>query len=332
MRKLASIQKIVALLPIEGADFIEEAQVMGWRTVVKKGAFQVNDFCLFLEVDAICPEAPWSVFLRSRRIKTMKLKGVLSQGLTIPIKDVWPEGSDVMEEGQDVTEALGVTKYDPEIYIGANGVRGVNPDKEADFPSHLVPKTDEERVQSSLRSLEALTGRPYVATLKIDGSSLTALYDGDDFRVCSRNFAIKPQNENHDNYWKVALRYKLDQLLKGTPFAIQGELAGPGIQKNRLNLKEHDFFVFSIYNFKTGEYFKPNELKQYCEFNNLKYAPFIEFGVSFGYDLETVLERAKGLYPGTQNRREGLVWRSNDHGPRVSFKSINNDFLLKDEE
>jgi len=359
MRKLASIQVIKSLKPIAGADRIVEATVQGWQCIVGIDHFKVGDLCVFFEVDSILPVKPWSEFLASkgRRIKTMKMKGVLSQGLALPLKTVLPDayqdddGSFMVQtplddegtihfssliEGDDVTALIGVVKYDNEVHSSQPGVHGINPTKEADFPS-FVPKTDEERIQSTMGSLRALQGRQFVSTVKADGSSFTATYDQDGkFHVCSRNFSIK---RDEGNFWKVAIKYDLELLLRGTDLALQGELIGPGIQKNRHGLENHDLMIFSGYLWKQGRYLIPSELQKYCDLTGLRMVDTEEQGV-FNYELEGLLEKSKGLYPetilhknqGIRSRREGLVYRSNDDGPRISFKVLNNDFLLKDED
>jgi len=99
MRKLVHIEKINEILPIEGADKIELVKVLSWQCIAKKGEFKVGDLCVYHEIDSVCPETDNYEFLRSRkfRIRTIKMKGELSQGLALPIS-ILPEGN--YEEGQ----------------------------------------------------------------------------------------------------------------------------------------------------------------------------------------------------------------------------------------
>jgi len=115
LRKLASIQKIRALTPIEGADAIEMATVLGWQLVVKKGEFQAGGLCVYCEIDSILPARPEFEFLKPRgmRIKTIRLRGQISQGICFPLS-ILPEGSPI-EEGADVTEILGIAKWEMPI-------------------------------------------------------------------------------------------------------------------------------------------------------------------------------------------------------------------------
>lgn len=260
MRKLASVQKVIELSPIEGADRIVEARVMGWRTIVKKDEFRVGDYCLFFEVDSILPDAPWSEFMRSKkfRIKTMKMKRVLSQGLALPLR-IFPEevqNQIELSEGFDCSNILGVTKFEPPIVDFVGGFV----DQAGPFPTH-VPRTDEDRIQSNMQLLEYITGQPYAITVKIDGSSLTATYDPDDnFLVCSRNFVLKNVPDRLSRHAVVANKYQLSDKLKGTSLAIQGELVGPGVQTNCLRLTEHELLIFNVFDWKERRYFNHREV------------------------------------------------------------------------
>jgi RNA ligase (TIGR02306 family) len=101
MRKLATVQQIAELLPIEGADAIEVARINGWNVVVKKGEFKVDEMVIFCEVDSFLPIQPEYEFLRKSsykkmsdgtegfRLRTIKLRKTLSQGLIIPLNSVF---------------------------------------------------------------------------------------------------------------------------------------------------------------------------------------------------------------------------------------------------
>ena len=329
MRKLVTIQRVIELSPIAGADRIVEAKVMGWRTIVKKDEFVVGDYCLFFEVDSILPEAPWSEFMRSKkfRIKTMKMRGVLSQGLALPLRIFSGDLQSKIDlsEGFDCTGILGITQYEPIIVDYVGGFV----DQAGPFPAH-VPRTDEDRIQSNLQLLEYITSQPYAITIKIDGSSLTATYDRDEnFLVCSRNFVLKNEPDRLSRHGAVTNKYQLSEKLRGTSLAVQGELVGPGVQTNCLRVIEHELLIFNVFDWKERRYFNHHEIVAFCKSMDLKSVPTEETGDCFSYDLETLLEKARGFYPGTQNDREGLVIRSLGK-QRVSFKVLNNDFLLKE--
>jgi RNA ligase (TIGR02306 family) len=321
-RKLASIQLIEAIYPIEGADAIEKAVVMGWNVVVKKGEFKSGDSCVFFEIDSLLPEGePWAEFMRPRkfRVKTVKLRGVLSQGLALS-SDI---AGSFFGVGDDVTGFLGVKKYEPPEPVGADII--------GSFVPH-VPKTDEIRVQSVLGVLNELKGSPFYITEKLDGTSGTfAKLDGE-YWICSRNNRVR----EFGHFGNVSKRYEMEKVLPDG-FAVQGEICGPGIQKNRLNIPKHDFFVFDVFDIRKGEYMGLDDMKSFCSGAKLKTVRILMEMSEFYMSLNDLLDYASGTYTGTSNRREGIVVRSTENvrsatlGGRLSFKVLNNEFLLKDE-
>lgn len=329
-RKLVSIQEVGAVEPIAGADNIMQARVMGWTVVIKKGELAPGDRCVFFEIDSVLPDGPsWSEFLRARkfRVRTVKLRGVLSQGLALPVSIL--EG-EVPEVGVDVRERLGVIKFEPEL-----------PDSRemaGNFPSE-VPKTDEIRLQSALEVLGEIAGRDFYVATKLDGSSATYFRGADGFTACSRNWALR---RGRNDVWRAADRYRLEEVLPEY-LAVQGEMCGPGIQKNRLGLPELDLFIFSAYDARRGAFLGYHELVETCARLGLKMVP-VERVVQgaeardYVHTLEGWLDASRGLYPGTSNRKEGIVVRPLEEaqsavlGGRLSFKVINNEFLLKDED
>lgn len=329
-RKLVSIQEVVAVDPIPGADNIMQARVMGWTVVIKKGELAPGDRCVFFEIDSVLPDGPaWSEFMRARsfRVRTLKLRGVLSQGLALPVSIL--EG-DVPEIGVDVRDRLGVTKFEP-VLPDSREMAG-------NFPSE-VPKTDEIRLQSALGVLDEIAGRDFYVATKLDGSSATFFRGGDGFVACSRNWALR---RGRNDVWRVADRYKIEEVLPEY-LAVQGEMCGPGIQKNRLGLAELDLFIFSAYDARRGAFLGYHELVETCQKLGLKMVP-VERVVegaeakAFAHSLDGWLEAARGIYPGTKNRKEGIVIRPLEESRsevlsgRMSFKVINNEFLLKDED
>lgn len=321
----ATIQKIEKLDPIEGADKIERATVLGWGVVVKKDEFKPGDLCIFVEIDSVLPEGPaWSEFMKPRgfRVKTAKLRGCLSQGLVFPL-DILPSGFD-STIGWDVSEVLGITHYEKPEAGGVIGGQSAGP-----FPP--IPKTDETRLQSAPGILDELRGRSIYVTVKVDGTSGTfarmhtafGSYRQGDFLVCTRNRSIKRPEHDSNAFWTVADRYDLaNRLPEG--FAIQGEVAGPKIQKNRLELKAPDLFVFNVFDMREGKYLEYPALLAFCDEHGLKTVPLVdtysprvnEAGwVADHQDQvlhptqEAFLALAEGIYDGTKNRREGIVVR-----------------------
>ncbi len=342
MRKLASIQTVSDLKPIEGADRIVQATVMGWNVVVKKDEFEIGDRCVFFEIDSILPDGPeWSEFMRSKRfrVKTCKLRGVLSQGLAMPMSILggspnphrrfwdWLRRRDGWRVGDDATAFLGVEKHGGPQAGKSPGFK--TGQKAGNFPG-FIPKTDEIRVQSSMHLLDYIKGRDIYATVKCDGTSAT-FYRLDGFNVCSRNRKVK-QGDNV--YWQMAEAYMLDKEIPNG-FAVQGEICGPRIQKNRLRLESVDLFVFDVFDIKAGKYLGYRELHKFCTDHNLKMVPVALLATvdnKFDNSLIAWLDRARGKYSDTNINREGLVVRTQSSEKRVSFKVLNNDYLLKEED
>ena len=354
-RKLASIQKITKLSPIKDADRIEVADVLGWKVVVQKGLHKVNDLVIFFEVDSLLDELPEFEFLRKScyikesqngsgfRLRTIKLKKQVSQGMIMPIKELshyFYSDSDKdyydisLKEGTDVTNMLFVKKYEKIIPANLAGkVRG-------NFPSE-IRKTDQERIQNFINEfLTKYRDHIWETSLKLDGSSCTIYYNSakGEFGVCSRNMNLTETEEN--SFWQVARKYNLPNkmpeyamsgLLKS--FAIQGETCGPGIQNNYEKLNQLDFFVFDIWDIEKQEYVNAETRYKIVNELGLKHVPIYE-RCTYGFDsAQGFVEYAEHSFSGKSINnpvREGLVFKSlND--PSVSFKAISAKYLLDEE-
>lgn len=335
MRKLASIQRIKALDPIEGADAIERATVLGWQLVVKKGDYQVGDLAVYCEIDCLMPDRPEFEFLKPRgmRIKTIRLRGQISQGICFPLS-ILPEGFEIKEDA-DCTAALGVTKYEPPIPAYLSGtVKGK-------FP-WFIPKTDETRVQVLQDVLDKYKGEKCYVTEKVDGSSVTYYLNNNEFGVASRNLELLEDDEN--SLWKVARELDIENKLRslGKNMALQGELIGEGIQSNILRLRGQTVAVFNAFEIDTAKYLNYYELKQLLETLQLPMVPVLATDYILENDIEAIIRRAtikSLLCPDVW--AEGIVIRplqeitdvgltdNNLHNNRVSFKAINPEYLLK---
>jgi RNA ligase (TIGR02306 family) len=336
-RKLATIRKIAAIEPIEGADAIEVAVVDGWKVVVKKGEFQVDSLACYVEIDAWIPTelAPFLSKgkeprefegVKGERLRTVKLRGQLSQGLLLPIPEDTIKGAGhLVAEGLDLTEHLGIIKWERPMNAQLAGMARGN------FPA-LVPKTDQERIQNLTRSFEQYQLDSWSITEKLDGSSCTFYLDDEDvFHVCSRNLDLKEDEAN--SFWKVARKFQIEDVMRRNSMkgmAIQGEMIGEGIQGNQYKV-QLDFYVYDMYNVHTGQYILPVQLKAACEKLGLKHVPILVEATEIKEQtIQTLLEYAEGKSVLNGSEREGVVFKSNSIHDR-SFKSINNKWLLKNE-
>ena len=334
-RRLATIQTIREILPHNNADSLEIAKVLGWTCVVLKGKFQAGQQIVFVEPDAILPEGqPEWEFMRERhfRIKTIRLRGVISQGLVFPLSVLYPSNVSEMvflSDGTDVTERLGITKYEPYVPAQLSGlIKGK-------FPEFLH-KTDEMRIQAVPDVLVRHKGRLFSVTEKVDGSSFTAYYNNGQFGVCSRNLEL--QEDPNNSFWKTALELDIKgrlASLRGNN-AIQGELVGQGIQGNKYKLDRVKLFAFNLFNIDKDRYYDADDFIRNIKEMGLETVPLVELRhplVETVEELVTLSNAPSLLNPLTP--REGLVFRpiyetyDEDLRGRLSFKIINPDFLLK---
>lgn len=368
MRKLAHVEKVLEILPIEGADNIELAKILGWQCVVKKGEVKVGEMVVYHEIDCVCPERPEYEFLKPRkmRIRTIKLRGCLSQGLILPLS-ILPKGK--YSEGDDVTEVLGLKHYDPESPLSTSHVfkEKTLMDKVIKFlcnysiPRKLImpflrkekgnwpqfiAKTDEDRIQGAPGLLVKLAGVSLVNCEKLDGQSFTGFFRKERvnllksamFGVCSRNIWLKTQDDSV--HWKMARKYNLEKILTdhfnatGEELVIQGEQVGPGIQKNKYQLKEHELYVFNIINSRTNYHYNHLEMDAFCQKHGLKMVPVLDANFVLPSTVDELLALADGKSVLNKNtNREGLVIRLIKDGQKVvSFKAISNKFLLGEKD
>jgi RNA ligase (TIGR02306 family) len=343
MRTLASIQKIMDIQPIEDADKIEVASILGWKVVIGKGEFRVGDLCIYVEIDSVFPARLEFEFLAKSnyRVKTVRLRGQISQGLCLPLsvlpapeithgycQEVVESKKDII--GFDMTDILGIVKYDPPEVSGQGMIAGYT---KGNFPSY-VPKTDEIRLQSKPRLLEEIQNIMCYVSVKVDGTSSTFVIKDGEIDVCSRNLSKK--DEKSCVYWDIARKYNIvDILKKYDNIAIQGEIAGPGICKNKLGLKERELFVFDVYDIKRGEYYSYHEFITFCNDNKLQIVPIKYHCMCGEKTVEEMIYMSQGTYM-NEHGQEGIVVRPLIEqrskvlrGSRLSFKVINPEYLLK---
>jgi RNA ligase (TIGR02306 family) len=343
MRKLATIRKIDALTPIEGADAIECATVGGWKVVAQKGLYKEGDLAVYFEIDSWIPFelAPFLCKgkeprefegIKGERLKTIKLRGQLSQGLLMPLEEACKNIESELFEGLDVSVPLNIIKWEKPINAQLAGICKGN------FPS-LIPKTDQERAQNLVKEIVAANeaGTKFEITEKLEGSSMTVYRIKGEFGVCSRNMDLKRDENN--SFWKVAIEEDIDaQMMSIDPywdFAIQGELVGPGIQGNIYKLSKPEFRVFDIYDIQMGSYMNPEARRKLVDIMGLKHVPVLAYTANMYdtlgiTDIPQLLKYAEGKSligaAGQEPEREGVVFK--EVGGGFTFKVISNKYLL----
>jgi len=363
-RKLASVRRISNIEDIPNADKIEVASVDGWKVVVQKGLYNINDLVVYFEIDSFLPVEPQYEFLRKGcfrttanlgdgfRIMTIKLRNTMSQGIILPLNEIGldkitnADGQsylDFINEGDDLTEILNVKKFEKPIPSTLTGRVKGNPSTltgrvKENFPL-FIPKTDQERIQN-------IKGRVYhehkddlfEVSTKVDGSSMTVYFKDGGFGVCSRNWDM--EDEINNTYWQVFHKAEMGagvhlNQTTGRNFALQGELAGPGVNNNYAKLKEHEFYLFDIYDIDQSRYLTPAERHYFFTYlteelgMKIKHVPvWHQFFVgipSVEYALILADDREFNGLPA-----EGLVWKCFDG--QFSFKAISNKYIMNNDE
>lgn len=336
-RKMATIRVIDALNPIVGADAIEAATIGGWKVVVKKGEFNVGDRVLYCEIDSWIPTelAPFLSKgkepreyegIKGERLRTVKLRGQLSQGLLLNLDMAIPQ-TNSFAEGDDVSELLGIVKWELPMNAQLAGMARGN------FPS-FIPKTDQERAQNLVGEIlaAAQAGTQFEITEKLEGSSMTVYLIDGEFGVCSRNLDLKETEGN--SFWSTARRdgieVKMKEFIQDWDFAIQGELIGPGIQGNIYKLSQPEFRVFDVYDITNGKYLDPQYRRTLIETLELNHVPVLYIDKDLGVgSVEEILKWAEGksvMGDITGPEREGIVFKEVNGG--MTFKAISNKYLL----
>lgn len=332
-RKLVTLEHIVDIRPIDGADAIESVAVRGWHVVAKKGEFQVGDPCLYFEIDAALPLAdPRFAFLGSRKtttlpdgkvvhvLKTAKMRGVYSQGLALPLGR-FPE-VEGLSANVDLAALLQVEKYEPPIpaVLAAKRV--------GEFPTELARKTDAERVQNLTEIWPTIVAAgPWYATEKIDGTSVTIINHAGTLRVCGRNFELE---DGVNVYWKLARAIEADRLLEPGE-VLQGEIFGEGVQANPLKIRGQRVGVFGF--FRQRRYVPREAWPAWL----LPYAVPIYNDLALPSTIDAAIAQVDGIMSMVNPSQisEGVVWVRRAPEPlealeyRGGFKVLSNKYLLK---
>lgn len=357
-RKLATVRKILDVSPIEGADKIEVCTVDSWKVVVGKEYVKKDDLVIYFEIDSWIPTSLINLTrsgapkkfneVEGEKLRTIKLRGQISQGLIMNIADIVKAVPDFeakvdeiggIVEGTDVSEILGIMKWEL-AYMSGFKAKG-------NFPS-FIPKTDQERVQNLTRKFKDIKTVLWEVTEKYDGSSLTVYYSkhGDEVKegVCSRNLDLQVEAEDGvtNSYWEIALREKLLDKLRdahaqtGKNLALQGEMVGIKIGPNIYKLTSRDFWLFDVYDIDAGRYFTPAERQAFAEKYSVKHVPilFNDYQIPEEITIQDLLKFAEGKSVlNGKTEREGLVFKRVDPEQGActinSFKAISNNYLMK---
>lgn len=285
-RVMARMVRIDSIDPIDGADRIMAAHVGGWTIVIGKDDFSEGDLAVFFEIDTFLPadDPRYEKFAergtkemivdgaakRGHVLRTIRLRGVYSQGLLMRPQDVLPSSvPDYAYEGMlgrkvNLTGLCGVREYDP-IRTAEQGNMSIL----RRYDSWVAPRTDAERIQNVGEDVFAILKKTrYFVSIKVDGTSITMLNDPryQKVRVFSHNNELSTEAGFGKQVLEQAEQQGIVTYLNEHPgITMQMEAAGPKINGNRLGLKAMRLFVFSMWDTSECKYLNPyDEIPAHC--------------------------------------------------------------------
>ena len=306
--KVATVEKVLSIIDHPNADALQIANILGWNVVCKKNECKVGDLVAFVNIDSIVkPHAEFS-FLESKsyRIRPVKIRGQMSQGLLIPIRNLEKFGKvdwANLSEGDDISEILGATHYEKKIPSKVEG------NTKGKFPSFLI-RTDENNLRNYPEALKEIEGKEVYITKKIDGCSATYFVRNCNFGVCSRSLELHP---DENAFWSIVKKYDLAYKMLNLPhnIAIQGEIYGPNIQNNPLKVKELAFAAYNLFYINGSSYGSYDELTTICEDFQIPQTEVVYCGI-MKFSLKELIELANNQYYSNNVPCEGIVIRTTE--------------------
>ena len=296
MKKLATVRTIASFTDMKGYDNVYMAHIDGWQAIVRKEDFNTpGEKVIFIEPGAQLPETEEYKFLEKRkyRIKTMKMRGNLSQGLVLKYTGTEPEGTDLTEKMGiiDFTEQDDAKGFNPNSVRKPKGIVGwlmrysatrwlgklFLPKKVSGKFPEWIQKTDEERIQNCPKVLN-IESADWYGTEKVDGQSGTWAVRKEkgwfgrtkyDEIVCSRNFRLNATGDAGKSQIELNKKLKITEQLKHWLqehpeedwIVLQGECIGPKIQGNPYKVKDFELYLFNIITSRLGK-LAPGAAKQ----------------------------------------------------------------------
>lgn len=359
MHDLSTISVIQKIEQIPERDRIVLATVENYKVIIKKDEFQVGDKCIYIYYDAALPIKPEYEFLRKNsyskkynvfRIKAMKMAGVISEGLVLPLS-ILPEDKRDLKVGTVLDDILEIKNYEElssnEVFCNTQASS-----KKKTLFHHLMkyrwfrkifgnryernrkllfeypcPKSDEENIEKIWDGIKNSTETFYL-TAKAEGSAATYILRKKKLLCFSHNFY------NDSGCWgKVAKIYDMKNALKKvnkffkTEIAIQGEICGPGIQRNIYKFNDFKFFLYGAYDTKTGRRLNIGELDKIAELGGFQQVASLGTSNLLG-SVDDMLENAvrPSVYNPELKYEEGVVWRN--YTGSIHFKCKSRPYKL----
>lgn len=358
MQDLAIITKVQKIESIPKYDRVVKATIENYPVIVQKDQFKEGDLCVYIREDTLLPVKPEFEFLRKNsysklydgfRIRNMKMCGMYSSGIAFNL-DILPEDF-VVKEGADVSDVLGIRKYDPEELQGKQQVQNkhknpivlffmkfkwfrklyakIRGKKIRQYPE-TVQKSDETNIEKLFNAYkEQRPDERFYVTCKVEGSAGAWMLYGKrrKYLVFSHN-VIRSSKDN--NTWaRVGRMYNIEKILRSEKrnLCIQGEVCGPDIQKNIYGFNDLKLFVYKVTDVDTGEAFNYQDLVTFCNKHGLEMVPVIYENRLLLDTLDDMLKDCEGTSVLADVPREGLVWRSMTD-QRIGFKCKSRSYQL----
>jgi len=303
---VATIEKVTSVREHPNADLLQVATILGWDVVCKKQECKKDELVVFINIDSIVDPHPFFHFLQAKsyRIRPVKIRGQISQGLILPLESLQKFGCENIHQlsiGDDVSHIVKAKHYEKAETLRVTGR------SKGSFPSFLI-KTDENNLRNFPMAIDEIRGKEVYITQKIDGTSATYYVKSGKFGVCSRTLDLQT-DENH--YWNMVKKYDLAFKMLNQDFdlAIQGEIYGPSIQNNPTGIKQISFAAFNIFDIKNSQYGSLDELTSFCQNNDIPQAKVIYRG-EMKFELPDLISMANDQYYENGKPCEGIVIRT----------------------
>lgn len=357
--------KILNIGPHNNAERLEVATVYGFQVICGKGQYQVGDKVVYIPIDSILPQQledklfpeGSKIKLHHHRVRQIRIRGLASQGMLVNPNDLAELGLNLrtVEDEQDVSEAIGVTKYDPP----QPGPAQTQGNKKNRNPVYAHPLFHKYNGLDSIKWFPSLFKDDELVVIqeKLHGTNARASrlpYNANTlFKKLKKLLGLAPKYENcygsnnvdissrggHAGYYGEdvygAVFSKMD-IFKKIPdgFTVYGEIIGPNIQKNYdYGLKEHKFVLFDVKQLMDDgkqRWLAPNEVKIFARQFDFELVPELYVGL---FNKEKAYELTKGpsVYSANQKVREGIVIKSlafyDQEGNKRALKWVSEDYL-----
>ena len=364
------IAKINEVKVIEGADNIEQVVVGGWNAITKKGEFKEGDLTIIATTDAVIPEklsesmGVTSYLRKGNRVRTVKLRGVYSECLIIPLKylsgNLTMGDYDFEIEGRDCMEVLNITKYEPPVrQVQLAGGRKIKYKDNLNFHVYykfpnlknvagLFTEEDEVQITRKIHGTNARYGIVKKNKLSFWDKVKKFFRLADkwvDYEYVYGSHNVEKGSDSNGFYstdvWrtidkKYGIKEKLWEEAKrqgselGEGLTLYGEIYGAGIQKNyEYGLADIEFVAFDIK--INGEYCATEVTEVITQ--DLLQLPHVEVLYEGKWDQEIQdMFVFNNFIEGTKVPHEGIVIKEISGDRKKVAKVINPDYLIYGEK